>query len=246
LALISTVGWTAGNILFQPVVLRNRLAIDHVAIPIYGSIQQSGSTSATSGQGAVTLVVAMYSRGTGTNQQRIELMWSRSANMSYTNSSNSRLGVTHPLATFSNSSAQSTSQYAQSNVSISSYWAATVGGAKMWMLPVSSTVPPGDYYVGWAMSSSTNYAGLAMSHWPLFQSAQSLQFSAGGLAHWGQQTSASGAGHNWPEGIGSYTVVGTTFPTNITLSNGIRMQSNTQYVPYFEFNGYATNLAVGG
>ena len=201
--------------------------------------------------GGITLVAAMYSRGTGTNNQRIELMWSRSGAISYTASSGTRLGITHPLLTFLNSTAQSTSQYVVSNASVSSYWNNTIGGGRNWLLPVSSTVSPGDYYVAWGLSLTSNYSGLAIrSVVPMMQSAQSIMMGTslggGGLAHWGQASSATNAGHNWPEGVGTYTVAGVTIPTNITLSNGIRAGTASVFAPYFELVGYQTNLAVGG
>jgi hypothetical protein len=242
----TTVAVGMGTIYFRPIILNNWLSLDHAAIPVFHNLQQSGTTSATSAQGGFTLVMGLYSRGTGTNQQRIEQILSRSGNISFTNSQGTQLGVTHPLATFSNSSAQSTSQYVISNATANSYFANTIAGPRIWMFPISSNLSPGEYFLGWAMSSSSNYAGIAMSAFLMLQSRLSLQNTMGGLQHWGQGSTVTGSGHNWPEGWGTYTVAGTTLPANITLSNGIRATTNaSNYTPYFELVGYATSLAMG-
>ena len=245
LALNTTIGMGLNSLYFQPVVLKQYLYADHMVLPVYVSIGQAGSTSATSGQGIVTISMGLYSRDTA-SPGRMALMSSRSGFISYTASSGTRLGVTHPLATFSNSSAQSTSQYAVSNASVSSYWNNTVGGGRVWMFPVSSTLSPGEYYVGWAQSISSNYSGLAIrSVVPPMQSAASMNQSivSGGYMHWGAGSAASNAGMAIPEGFGTYTATSGGWPANITLSNQIYAGTGAMYVPYFEINGWATNLS---
>jgi hypothetical protein len=227
------------SIYVQPIYLKQHLNAYKLIMPAFVSTGMIASNSSWSG--GWTMSMALYSRGTGANSTRIESLLSRTGDVRYSGSSNSRVSVTNPLVTISNSTAMSTSRYSVNNVTATNYMISTMAGGHMWVFPISSTLTPGEYWL--AVGRVTATAGNTSQGMTLSNAMMSCQGFGGGYAHWGQLSSATNAGINFAAGLGTYTVAQTGFPGTIVLSNGIRGDSSTIWQPYFEINGNVTNLS---
>jgi hypothetical protein len=187
-----------------------------------------------------TLSFCLYSRGTGANSTRLESLLSRSAFISMTGSSVSRLQVWHPSG-ISNSTAISTVSASGAATNISTYLVNSVGGFRVLPMPISSTITPGRYWLALANSSASANASVGVH-------ASVLQVTKGGFInyqHFGTSSSASNASfYGANAGAGTYSVTSGAFPATVNLSSQIRNPVTVTY-PYFNFSAYttATNVA---
>jgi hypothetical protein len=238
LVVVSNTTLAQSTLYFQPITFRQHInAMQLIQPMMLGFLSSATGVTASGGH---TWSIGIYTRGTGANYTRIESHLSRSARLTYSMNSNTQLTIEHPALTWVNSSSGSTIGYTASNVTVTQYMASSVAGGRFLVFPLSTTFTPGEYWFGFQRSQST--AGTsALGFTSMSLMGHSGQGFAGGWAHWGQASSATGAGFNFPSGFGTAATTN-AWPTSFALSSQIRAVTNSQTVPYFEIYGASTNL----
>lgn len=220
---------------FEPFNLSNEVYA--YRINFFGSLSIALPAANSTYSGGETLSAALYGRDTN-NTGRITSFWSGSAYVNYNISSSTNVSVTAP-AGINNSTSVSMTNYAVNNATASQFVATSINGFRVFPLPVSSSLTPGQYWLAVGISSTTqNSAALSLS-W--MQQTFSNQL---GFQPFLDASSASNAGL-WSafQGFGQYSVISAAFPASVTLSTDIKA-SISATAPYFNISGWTTATSV--
>jgi hypothetical protein len=223
-------------------------------------------SSSTGGQQqgyTYSIAAALWSQGTGTNSTRLESMWSNSfsfgwtkfVSVSVTNVSQMNITVQHSLSYISeigSNGAYTLNQYANSTVSAvansstaSNFWDTgfssgrnMVSNSVMYPIGFNSTITAGNYWLGFAWSSTRSNASTGTRVASALDFAQSSIVGISRLVlesayrNWGS-TVTTARSHIMPYGV--YTGAANMAPPQfIALSSDLSSIASA-WVPYFNF-----------
>jgi hypothetical protein len=229
-----------GSLSFVPFDLPNhlsayRLNLFHSFNTVFSAVNNTGSAS-------FGLTAGLYTRGTGTNTDRLSLQWSQAYSASMSNSSNTALSITHFLG-ISNSTAVSTSQYLTNDANASTYLVNSIFGQRAVPLPISSVLTPGRYWL--AIVGSSTQANNSYAFFPaLAQQGLSNAFNAG-FQPMGTSSKVN-SNFNPLAGFGVYATTTGALPGSAGLTNSdITFAKNSLFnIPIFNFSAYTTGNNV--
>lgn len=235
----STIG--QNSIYFQPFDLPQDLYA--YRLNLFASVAQGHSNANSTGRAGYTISAALYSRGTGTNTNRIETFWSGTAGMSLTQNSNTQIEATN-LAGISNSTQVSTVATAISSSNASTYALNSMGGFRVIPLPISSNLTPGRYWLAVANSTTSSNAGVVTLNCSVMQVTSVSNYIA--FRPFGTVSAASNV--SWPAlrpGLGTYSATSGAFPATVPLTTD-HIRAAVVSVPAIVFNlsGYTTNASA--
>jgi hypothetical protein len=224
---------------FAPFDLPQNLSAYRVNFFLSVSTQISASNNTKSG--GYTLSWCLYTRGSDTNSTRLESYISRSAFISFTASSHTRIQIGHP-AGIANSTSVSQSSTSGAATNTSTYVVNSVGGFRVLPFPISSTMTPGRYWMAIAQSStSANAQGFI--NCSILQ-LTSLQTHIA-YRNWGTSSAASNASFWGPQvALGTYSATSGAFPANVPINSDTIRYPLSATLPYFNFSGYTTATNV--
>lgn len=235
MALLSASALGQNSIYFSPIDVPENLNAYRANFFLSVSTQISASNNTKSG--GYTISMCLYSRGTGASTERLMSLLSRSAYISFTASSHTRIQVGHPAGIANSTSvSQITTSGAATNTS--TYVVSSVGGYRVLSFPISSTLTPGRYWMAVANSSvSANAQGL-------INCSVLQQTHASNVAYMPFGTVSKASNASWPQvfaGRGLYSVTSGAFPATVALSTDhIRQTAVTVVLPFFNVSGYTT------
>jgi hypothetical protein len=226
-----------------PFYLNKGAYISRINFPVsIGTTVSAGNNSGTAG---LTFSAALYSRMTAAgSNDRISSFWSCSLAYSAVRSSNTNINVTNVVG-IANSSAVSTVATTHQTSNASTYIQNSVGGYRMWALPVNSSLTPGRYWLACAASTTAASAVARMG----LKASVGMQ-TVGGAAQIayqpvGTSSAASDASQNriW-QGAGTYSATSGGFPGSVPLTTDAIRAGLTLTLPYFNLSGYTTASSV--
>jgi hypothetical protein len=206
---------------------------------LYVSVATTVTAGNSTGRGGYTISAALYTRGTGTNTDRISSFWSGTAGMSMTMNSNTQLVITN-LAGILNSTAVSTVGTSLSTSNATTYPLNSMGGYRVIPLPISSSLTPGRYWLAVANSTTSSNAGACVL------GCSVMQFTSGSnniaFRPFGTSSAASNVSYQglYP-GLGTYSATSAAFPGSVAISTDhIRGGLTGVTLPAFAISGYTT------
>lgn len=138
------------SVYLTPVLLERPLSAGVVKLPV---LVTNSSSAASSGNKAITFQVGAYSRldtaQSNTGYSRLTRIWSSSYTMQASYSSNASWGLSM-ITAVGNSTSYNTTTASSAGINLSS----SLHGARYLILPVSSTFPPGEYWMAVHQSTS--------------------------------------------------------------------------------------------
>jgi len=200
-------------------------------VNFFASIATVITASNQTGSGALQLNAAIYQKGTGTATDQLSQIWSSSAGVTFSCSSNSNYSFTSPLGT---------TTLASSNAS--NYMKNSIGGYRQFALPFVTTLAPGRYFMA-VNFSGTNADGSNSIGASIGQVTNANQIN---YQPWGDTSAASNVGTPaFQEMLGTYSATTTAFPATLPVTSSPIIGMPTATIPYFNFSAFATNLSEG-
>jgi hypothetical protein len=231
----STLG--QNSLYFQPFDLPVGMTANR--INFYLSVATTISAGNSTGRGGYTLSAAIYTHGSGTQSDRIGTLWSGSAGISISMTSNTAITVTNVVGIL-NSTAVSTTRYSTADANATTYVANSVGGYRVLGLPISSTMTPGRYYLAVANSTTSSNAGVCIVNCSVLQQTNNNAFA---YKPFGTSSVASNIGYGLPPGpVGTYSAVSAAFPATVALTTDNIKGAGTVFMPYFNLSGITTSV----
>lgn len=222
------------SLYFQPFDLVEAISANR--LNLFLSVATTISNGNSTGRGGYTISAALYTRGTGTATDRMSRMWSASAPLSISMTSNTAISVTN-IVGIKNSTAVSTTQHTVQNANASTYVRDSVGGYRALALPVSSFLPPGRYWLAVANSSTSSNAGVCMVQCSVLQQTNNNAFA---YKPFGTSSGNTNAGFGLAAGgAGTYTVTSGAFPATVALTTNHIATAGTAVLPYFNLSNAA-------
>lgn len=217
------------------------VAISAYRVNVFNSIATTLSASNATGSAAYTQSMCLYTRGTGTGTDRISSIWSGSFFQGFTNSSNTRIQISHPLG-ISNSTAVSSISTSNASSNFSTYLANSFAGLRAIPMPMSLTLSPGRYWMAIARSYTSANASFAMAISHLQQSnVNNLAYRPFGTSSAASNASFYNAAY---PGGGTYSATSNAFPASVALTTNAIRGAPTMNFPFFNFSGYTTGTNV--
>lgn len=235
LGFLTASGLGQNSLYFNPIDVQEHLNAYRLNMFLSVSTQISASNNTKSG--GYTLSLCLYQRGAGANTERLESILSRSAYISFTASSHTRIQYDHPAGIL-NSTAVSQSSTSGAATNTSTYGVSSVGGYRVLPFPISSTLSPGRYWIAFANSSTSANAQGVMN------CSVVQQTHASNIAYMPFGTASKASNASWPHayvGRGLYSATSGAFPATVALSTDhIRQTAVTVVMPFFNVSGYTT------
>jgi hypothetical protein len=153
------------------------------------------------------------------------------------------VSVIHPNG-FGNSTSivYSTFQNAAVGSGGTTYLRDSVGGLRVMQIPISSTMTPGHYYLGFGIKSTH---GTGTASWNFRASHHYQSISHVGYRRWGEQSVASNATGAKPAWrlAGSFSAQSAALPATVGMNaTDVKMMTNMVW-PLFNISGWATNAS---
>jgi hypothetical protein len=235
MSLLTASSLANGSIYFNPVDVPEHLNAYRANFFISVSTQISASNNTKSGSWRLSF--CLYSRGTGASTDRLESLLSRSAYISFTASSHTRIQYDHPAGIL-DSTAVSQSSTSGAATNTSTYGVSSIGGFRVLPFPVSSTLTPGRYWMAvGAFSANANAQGLV-------NCSVVQQLHGSNIAYMPFGTASKASNASWPHpfpGRGVYSATSAAFPATVAMSTDhIRQLATTVVLPFFNVSGYTT------
>lgn len=227
-----------------PFVVPYNVSIGFVRIPVSGSVLAASSTAATTGNSSFsgghwrTFNMVIYTRGAGASSDSLQSYGSTSAGMSYSiavscaaNSTQHSYSLRYTLPCSSGTTGF-TKDYSSSAASLNFHTSRVTDltGNKILEIPFATLLTPGQYFLGFGVSSTTSTqrtadlsrAGIAFTHFGVSQINSA----------WGTFGAATNSSVNIQPGIGSFTTAGGGTAASVELT---RLSSRaSQNLLYFQ------------
>ncbi len=209
-------------------------------INFFVSVATGLSNANSTGNAGYTLSYCLYSRNTDptTGTDRISSFASGSAAIVVTQNSITQIVATNLAGTFANTTSVGSIATSISNANASTYVQSSMGGFRVWPLPVNATLTPGRYWLAVANSTSSANAGVVTLNCSVLQDLSGGGGLNLGWRPFGTSSAAANASFfNVSAGWGSYSAVSAAFPGSVPLtSDSIRGASNNVGLTKVIFN----------
>ena len=229
------------SLYFVPFYVSKDVFVSRINFPV--SVGTTVSAGNNTGRGGITFSAALYTRHTA-SEDRITSFWSGSLAITGNKGSNTALTLTNVVG-LSNSTAVSTVQTTIQDANATTYMAQSVGGYRMWCLPVSTSMTPGRYWLAVAASTtgSSNQARFAV------KASVGMQTIGGaaqiGYVPVGTSSSASDISiGRIQQGAGVYSATSGAFPGSVALTATDITAGLTLTHPYFNLSGLDTASSI--
>lgn len=225
------------SIYFQPFDLLQPVSANR--LNLFLSVATTISAGNSTGRGGYFISAALYTRGTGTASDRLNSMWSMSAPISMSMTSNTAISVTYPNGIL-NSTAVRTSVYSTADVNASTFVQSSLGGYREVPFPISSIMSPGRYWLAVGNSSVSSNAGVCVVNCSVLQQTNN---NAWAYKPFGTSSVASNIGFGLPAGAaGTYSAVSAAFPATVALTTDHIKGAGTVVLPYFNISAATTSV----
>ncbi len=185
--------------------------------------------------------MGLYSRGTGTNTSRMELIKSSEGYLGFSLAATSN-SIIHPNGRNSDSITYATYDFASAASQITTYLRDIIGGARAMQIPVMTTLTAGHYWLGYGIKTTH---GTGTASWNIRVSYHLQSLSGMGYLPFNATITSSASNQAtmrpaWG-GFGSYSAQTAALPANVAL-NGTDIKNGTaMFIPLFNFSGWTTN-----
>jgi hypothetical protein len=233
----STLGQS--TIYFAPFDIPEQISASR--INFFLSLTHTYSGAPPTGTAWLALGYGLYTRGTGTNSDRMSLLTSYSLSyISGNASSSTRLSVTNYVG-LSNVTSHSTSQYGVQNATVSDYLGSSLAGYRVLALPLNLTLKPGRSWLGLSVQSGSQGGSFVLGHSVLqLQFSNNIAYRALGAVSAGSNASFFGAS----DGLGIYSAQTAAWPATIPLTSDSIRGAPIVTLPYFNFSGIGTSTNI--
>lgn len=221
---------------FRPVDIDGVLSASR--INFFLSLTHTYSGAPANSTAWLAMGYGLYTRGTGAETDRINLLTSYSLSyVSASVSSSTRLSVTNYIG-LSNATSHSTSQYGVNNASVSNYLASSIAGFRVLALPMNLTLTPGRYWLGASVQSASQGASIVLAHTVMqYHYSNNLAFRPFGAV----STASNASFYAASDGLGIYSAQSAAWPASIPLTTDAIRISTVATAPYFNISGIGTN-----
>ncbi len=181
----------------------------------------------SSGRQTMGIRAGVYSRATGTNSTNLTLMTSWSVEYQVTGN-NSSYTISQPTATNYAGYTLSTTASAGSNIS-SQYT-----GLKKIQFPISSFLPPGQYWLGLMGTNSTSSinVGISLSYWGAQIATQATGLAPMGSLSANYSLGTVPGGGAWQDGYGQWSSTNSQLAVPVSINFTSVTVSANSIVPY--------------
>jgi len=124
-----------------------------------------------------------------------------------------------------------------SNVTASGSIASFIGGQRQFVIPVSSTLSPGRYWLAWGQNTTTSNLSQLVNVSQHYNSVALVAYQP-----FGASSQVTNHGFLFPfEGLGGYSAQTSAFPGSVPLNtNAINANGVTGIMVRFNLSGYTT------
>ena len=230
----STLG--INTVYLYPFILEQYLSA--YRLNLFASIGTSMSATNLTGSGGYTISAAIYQRSGLLSNMTLSQLWSGSAGIRFTNSSNTAFVAT-AISGISNSTAVSTLGTTISSSNASTFLANSWGGGRVFQIPISSVMSPGRYWLAVANSQVSANA----SFWVNASVLQQINANNIAIRVFGTSSAATN-GSVCPApspGAGSYSTTTNAFPATLPVTGTVIQAAVNMTIPYFNFSAYTTD-----
>jgi hypothetical protein len=225
------------SLYFQPFDLPE--AVNAQRLNLFLSVATTISAGNSTGRGGYAVSAAIYTRGTGTGSDRIGTLWSGSAPISMSMTSNTAISYTYPAGVDTDNTVVSTAQKTLQDANASTFAANSIGGFRVLHFPIQSTLSPGRYWMAIGNTTVSSNAGVCVVNCSFLQQSQSNNI---GWAPFGTSSSASGSGIGGVLiGAGTYSAQSAAFPATVALT-ATDIKGPSVVFPVFNFSGATTSV----
>jgi len=210
-------------------------------INFYISASIAGSVSNQTATGAQAIGYALYTRGTGTNTDRISRLTSYAmTHISLSQSSNTQWAYTN-YAGLLNTTSHSTVQTGISATNASTYNVTSINGPRAVGMPLNLTLTPGRYWLGVSVQTVSSSAAVLTNGLSVFQTSVGVQPD---IRPFGVNSAATNASvYRLLQGWGSYSAQSAAWPDSIALTTDAIRAPVAQTLVHFHIAGYTYNAS---